>query len=153
MRSICSLSSLFCLPVSILVMQMKSTFCCIVPILAICWQLCRFSVTWVFIFAYKTRCMCLVIRTRKFSSRLRCGVSVKYFSFRSMSVISTFGSGRQTASDYLMVTSSMWSTQHPERGWHFCCPKGHAKWAMYQWGSIYASLGQLVTNRCNSHAT
>lgn len=55
-----------------------------------------------------------------------------------------------TAGGYLIVTRWVCCAQHPGRGWHFSCPKGHTEWVVYQPHGIYASLGQFVTNRCNS---
>lgn len=104
----------------------------------------------------KNKTLFSVIRTRSFERPSSVGRADKsVWCFPSAADLSFPHSARadgRTGSDYLIVTSSMCSAQHPERGWHFSCPKGHAEWAVYQWGGIYASLGRLVTNRCCSLA-
>lgn len=127
-----------------------------------CWLLCRF---WTFVGGFMFACKqqrikqeALLIRTA-----LECSVALgcterlmRFPSTADLSFPCLVRSRSTNESDYLIVTSSVCGTQHPERlggCWHFSCPKGHADWVMYQSGGIYASLGQLVTNRCKSSAT
>ena len=120
----------------------------------VCWCSCRFAAVEFVCWHEKRknkRHLYFVIRTRSLERGFTVGRAEK--SVWYVFLPHPARAARWTGSDYSIVTSSMCSAQHAERGWHFSCPKGHAEWVMYQWGGIYASLLWLVANRCNSLAT